>query len=253
MLAVDRKNEHPSNLTLPNSPGFESKSGLDPQATAPRPDKIFEKWGLLRGPYSPRDYSSAPDFADPRLAQLFARKFMGAGCRAEVCTLLIHGLEVTTTELAQMTLYSQRLVQEVLRDMNEGGSLDWNPGRGRTTRPSLRHAVRDGFQFAMTNGRSSGGWYGHYEQRDWPGFFLGLHAIWRISLRISQSGFDGFKAESLLRDGLDEAFEYHGRTEIQAVYEPRSTTSFEDLLEESELYLDALFPIDSSNERRTLV
>lgn len=60
---------------------------LGPHSAGPKRDAIFEKWGLHRGPFSPRDTARAPKLSDPCMAQLFARKFIGGGCRAEVFTL----------------------------------------------------------------------------------------------------------------------------------------------------------------------
>lgn len=220
---------------------------LEPHSAGPRRDAVFEKWALHRGPFKPRDNARSPDFSDPCVAQLFARKFIGGGCRAEVFTLLLHGVEASTTELADMAVYSRRLVQEILGDLNEAGVLDWNPGRGRTTRPTLRREARDGFQMAMTRQGPPRDWYGEYRQRDWPGFFLGLHSLWQAALRIEQSGFEGFKAQSLLRDALEEATSYHGRTSLHAVHFPKlAGDSFEDLIRQARRYLEDLLRVDSN-------
>jgi hypothetical protein len=216
---------------------------LKPQSMVSTRDPTFEKWGLLRGPFTPRRNATTPDLSDPGLVQLFARRFIGGGCRSEVFALLLHGVEATTTELADMAVYSRRLVQEVLGDLNDAGVLDWDPSRGRTTRPTLRRAARDGFHMAMTGQASPRNWYGLYRQRDWPGFFLGLQALWLAVLRIKGANFGGFKAQSLLRDALEEATRYHGRTSLLAIYRPKmATDSIDGLLVETQLYLDSLFP-----------
>ena len=61
-------------------------------------------------------------------------------------------------------------------------------------------------------------------------------------LRISQSRFEGFKAQSLLSDGLAEAVQYHNRGALQAVYQPRlAAGSMEELATEGVRYVDSLF------------
>jgi hypothetical protein len=220
---------------------------LEPQATGPRRDEVFEQWGLHRGRFVPRENARPPDLSDPGLAQLFARKLIGGGGRSEVFALLLHEVEATTNELADMAVYSRRYVQDVLGDLHDAGLLDWNPGRGRTTRPMLRVQARDGFQSAMTRQAPPRNWHGLYRQRDWPGFFLGLQCLWQAVLRITQSGFEGFKAQSLLRDALEAATNYHCRTSIHAVYNPRlAADSAEELLREAQAYLDSLFVEESS-------
>ncbi len=41
------------------------------------------------------------------------------GRRAEVMTALMYGLELSTADLAELTMYSRRSVQTVLRDLKE--------------------------------------------------------------------------------------------------------------------------------------
>ena len=229
--------------STPNSPeNVFLTEQLHPQSTGTRRDAIFEHWGLHRGKFTPGDKARTPDLSDPSMAQLFSRKFIGGGGRAELFAILLHGVEATTTELADMAVYSRRLVQDILGDLNDAGVLDWNPGKGRTTRPTLRRDAQNSFRAAMTLKTNTHNWHGLYRQRDWPGFFLGLHSLWQATLRITQSGLDGFKAQSLLRDALEEATKYHGRTTLHAVYRPRlAADNLAGLLQEARTYLNSLF------------
>ncbi len=215
---------------------------LESEPSKPARESIFTQWGFARGKFEHRKYTTAPDLTDLQLAQLFARKFMGGGGRSELLATLLLGVEATTRELATMTVYSRRYIQKVLDDLNATGLLDWEPGRGRTTRVSLRKGTREKFRSFITGNTHPGEPYRRLEIRDWPGFFLGFHALWRAAIRITQSGFEGFKAQALLRDGLEEAVQYHGRTSLQASYRPRlAADSLESLLWEAETYLDSIF------------
>jgi|GEM_PF-1023921 len=215
---------------------------LKTQSTGPRRAPIFEEQGLIRGPFEVRRHATPPEFSDLQLAQLFARKFMGGGCRSEVFGLLLLGVDATTTDLAEMTVYSRRSVQGVLRDLKTAGLLDWESGRGRTTRASLYQRVRTNFKAAIMRDWAPEEPFRVLEVRDWPGFFLGLHRIWQAVLRIEQSGLEGFKAQSLFRDALEEATEYHRRTSLKSVHSPRlAAESMEELSREVRIYLDSLF------------
>ncbi len=203
---------------------------------------VFEKWGLARGPFSVRDLASPPDLSNPRLSQLFARRLMGTGCRAEVFGLLIGGLDATTTEFSNMSVYSRRLVQDVLGDLKDAGVLDWEPGRGRTTRPGLRKNALTGFRIAMERRGSSTDPEFVREPRDWPSFFRGLHPLWEAVTQITEEEYEGFKAQSVLRDSLEAAYTLHSRARCPDVYNPRlSVDSMDDLLREGQAYLESLF------------
>jgi hypothetical protein len=219
---------------------------LHPQTTGSKHDAVFAKHSLLRGPFTPRDTARRPALSAPALTQLFARKFIGGGCRAEVLTLLLHGHEATTSQLAQMSVYSRRLVQNVLADLLDAGMLDWDPGRGRTTHPVLLPDVRDGLRSVATR-RAPGELSGSYALRDDPGFFLGLQVLWQAAVTIEQSELHGFKAQSVLGDALSVAVAYHRRNSVTAIYRPRlEAGSYEVLLGEGLTYLSSLNPAQNA-------
>lgn len=214
---------------------------FDNQPRGPHQDAIFEKWEMSRGTFEVRENASSPDFSEPRLVQLAARKLMGAGCRSEVFALLLEDVQATTNELAEMAVYSRRFVQDVLGDLKDAGLLNWNPGRGRTTRPALHKVALRGFRTAVTHGGPTKASDWSFESPDWPGFYLGLHALWEAAFRISRCGFGGFKAQSTLRDALEEAVEFHRRASMRAVYDPGlSAGSLDELVREAQLYIESL-------------
>ena len=222
---------------------------LEASSTGPQRDSIFEEQGLIRGPFEVRKHAQPPDYTDVRLAQLFARKFMGGGCRSEVFGLLLLGVNVTTTELAAVTVYSRRSVQGVLRDLKTAGLLDWESGRGRTTRASLQKRARQKFVSVLTHDAPSGEPYGILEIRDWPGFYLGVAVLWRAALRIERDGLEGFQAQTLLRDALEKATNYNRRTSLQAVYNPvLAAESMDELIREARIYLDSLREIEPQGD-----
>ncbi len=75
--------------------------------------------------------------------------------------------------------------------MKETGILDWNPGRGRTTRASLMDDFRDGFCRVLAGEQSVGPLAGHIEFRDWGDFYAGLATHWSAILEIAQRSYDG--------------------------------------------------------------
>lgn len=223
-----------------SDPGLFLSEELQTQSVGRSRDPAFGMWGLARGPFEVRELASPPDVSDARLAQLFARHLMGMGCRGEVFGLLLCGFEATTSELSNMSVYSRRLVQDVLGDFKDAGVLDWERSRGRTTRPSLRKGALAGFHSPMS--RNAEGLPPAFEPRDWPSFFRGLYALWEAIFRISEQNLEGFKAQSVLRDGLDDAYAQHSRARYPAIAEPvLSAESMEELPKECHAYIDRLF------------
>lgn len=210
---------------------------------APTRDPVFETWGLFRAPFDPRDLSMPPNLEDLQLTQLFARKLVGVSCRSEVLAMLVLGVEATTSEFADMAMYSRRLVQTVLGDFKDAGLLDWEPGRGRTTRAMLRSPKGQVLRSLVERPRDTSEMEGSIEVRDWPGFYLGLHALWIALVRIERDELTGFKAQSILRDALEQAATLHRRTSLKSVNKPTlSASSMEELVRESHAYLAQLLP-----------
>jgi hypothetical protein len=208
-----------------------------------RVDPHFNAVGWRRGKFTPRDDIGRPRLRRPENLQLFCRRFFGMGRRAVVMTPLLYGFELTTGELEQWTMYSRRSVQSVLQDLKQAEVLDWDPGRGRTTRASLTEQFRRGFQQMLGGDEVPTEWRGRIEAKDWANFYAGLAVLWRAVLTIEQRGYDGFKGQSVLQDALQKAYEIQSRMPGGAPRRPNlSANSFDGLIGESITYVEDLFP-----------
>jgi hypothetical protein len=206
-------------------------------------DRQFSAVGWRRGKFTPRDDIGRPKLRRPENLQLFCRRFFGMGRRAAVMIPLLYGFELTTGELEQWTMYSRRSVQGVLQDLKQAEVLDWDPGRGRTTRASLTEQFRRGFQRMLGDDDTPQGWQGRIEAKDWADFYAGLAVLWRAVLTIEQRGYDEFKGQSVLQDALQNAYEIQSRMPGFSVRRPsRSAAAFEDMIRNAIDYLEGLFP-----------
>jgi hypothetical protein len=93
---------------------------IEAAATNGNLDEHFEAVGWQRGRFEPRRDLQATELRRVENLQLFCRRFFGMGRRAEVMTPLMYGLELSTADLAELTMYSRRSVQTVLRDLRTG-------------------------------------------------------------------------------------------------------------------------------------
>jgi len=207
---------------------------------------LFLSAGWRREPFSPGDGVRSPNLTEIENAQLFCRRFFGMGVRAEVASLLFFGLDLTTSEFAEVTRYSQRSAQTVLKDLKQTEILDWQPGRGRTTSASLSSQFRKGFRRAVSVAADNANERPQIV-RNWVNFYSGLVPLWNAVLEIERNDYEGFKAQTLLHEALEEAFALHCRTSIHAPYRPTlNVESFDALIAEANRYCMNLFPSDGS-------
>lgn len=211
-------------------------------------DPIFREFGWKRGHFSPRQDLGPLKCRRPQTIQLFCRKFIGQGRRTEVTTPLIYGAELTTAQLTRWARYSRRSIQEVLRNLNEAGVLDWDPGRGKTTTARLSKQFRNSFVTSIVpDDVPEASLDGMVTVRDWSTFYLGILPLWRAIRRIEQNDYDGFKAHSLLRDALEQAFDYHRHLPRTATYRPTfDVDSAAAITAEADSYIQSLFPTQLS-------
>ncbi len=216
-------------------------SEFKPTATGQKRDPVFEVHGWNRGPFAARNLAK-PDFSNMKIVQLNTRLLMGTGCRSEVFALLLLGFEATTAQLARMTGYSQRLVQEVVGDFARLHLVDWESSRGRSTNVVMSQPARERYSAFVTS-REFRTPMGEYEMRDWVAFYRGVNALWVGAKKIADQDFAGLKLQSTIVDSLNAAFDFHTGGPMPAVYRPRlQGASTEQLVEEGGLYLNSLFP-----------
>ena len=212
---------------------------LEEQTVGETHDGIFRDYGLLRGPFEPNPDRKSPDLSNPKLVQLFARRFFGKGARAEVVRLLLHGKPLSTTTIASLGLYTKRSVQETLKTLKETNILNWNPGRGRTTQATFKEHFQQHFLSAA---------FGQDEintprqLKDWGSFYLGFAALWEGVVDITRRRLKGFQAQSVLRDAWEEMHEHQLNNPLEQYPQPRLThDSFDGLLSSLQTYTERLF------------
>jgi hypothetical protein len=89
-----------------------------------KPDKIFQKWGLLRSEINLPQTRHILDFERPSNILFKLRSFFGVNARADICTFLLLCKEDNSLQISKKVNFNQRSVYQVLNQLYASGLLE---------------------------------------------------------------------------------------------------------------------------------
>ncbi len=89
-----------------------------------KPDKIFQKWGLLRSEVNLPKTNHVLDFERPSNILFKLRSFFGVNARADICAFLLLCKEDNSLQISKKVNFNQRNVYQVLNQLYASGLLE---------------------------------------------------------------------------------------------------------------------------------
>lgn len=89
-----------------------------------KPDKIFQKWGLLRSEVNLPQTKHILDFERPSNILFKLRSFFGVNARADICAFLLFCKEDNSLQISKKVNFNQRSVYQVLNQLYASGLLE---------------------------------------------------------------------------------------------------------------------------------